>query len=76
VIGEIGSDSSRCSRAGCRSDAVWRVNWRNPRIHDASRVKVWASCEEHREYFEGYLTSRGMPVEITPLGVAVERLEA
>ena len=30
-----------CSRAGCGHAAAWRVNWRNPRIHTADRVKVW-----------------------------------
>jgi hypothetical protein len=61
-----------CSRAGCRADATWRVNWRNPRIHGIDRVKVWVACDEHREYLESYLANRSMPVVVTPIDVAVE----
>lgn len=63
---------AQCSRAGCRSDAVWRINWRNPRIHSLDRVKVWVSCDEHRAFFDEYLTSRGFPLVISPVDVAVE----
>lgn len=61
-----------CSRAGCRTEASWRVNWRNPRIHDASRVKVWLSCDEHRAFFEDYFASRDFPVLVSPVDEAVE----
>jgi hypothetical protein len=64
------TDELRCSRAGCRADAAWSVNWRNPRIHTADRVKVWLACDEHGEYLRDYLGSRGFPVLVTPLGVA------
>ena len=51
----IGSDAPvQCSSAGCSSPAAWRVNWRNPRIHAADRVKVWMG---HRPS-----TPDGMPV--------------
>ncbi len=65
-----------CSRAGCRSAAAWNVNWRNPRIHNEDRVKVWLACDEHREFLYDYLHSRGFPVVVTPFGVAVDRVEA
>jgi hypothetical protein len=65
-----------CSRAGCRADAAWRVNWRNPRIHPEDRVKVWLACDEHREFLEQYLASRGFPVAVTPLDVPVDRVTA
>ncbi len=64
----------RCSRAECAADAVWNVNWRNPRIHSEDRVKVWLACDEHRDYLRDYLGSRGFPVVVTPLDVALDRL--
>lgn len=62
----------RCSRAGCREDSVWTVAWRNPRLHTADRVKIWLACGEHRDFLEGYLSSRGFPVTVVPVGVTVE----
>lgn len=62
----------QCSRAGCRAPASWNVNWRNPKLHSLDRVKVWLACEEHREFLESYLSSRGFPVIVTPLGTAVD----
>lgn len=53
-----------CSRAGCTADATARVEWRNPRIHDESRRKVWLACDEHRDYLRDYLAARDFPVEI------------
>jgi hypothetical protein len=68
----IGSDTSvRCSSAGCRADAAWRVNWRNPRIHSPDRVKVWLACDDHRATLAGYLATRGFPVVVTALDAVV-----
>jgi hypothetical protein len=66
------TDELRCSRAGCRSDASIAVNWRNPRIHTADRVKVWLACDEHGEYLREYLATRGFPVRLTALGETVD----
>jgi hypothetical protein len=74
VIGSVGPDELRCSRAGCREPALFNVNWRNPRLHDESRVKVWLACEEHRSFFIQYFENRGFPVSVSPLGVTVERV--
>ena len=63
-----------CSRAGCRTAAAWSVNWRNPRIHSADRVKVWLACDEHADYLRDYLDARDFPVLVTPLGTAVDRV--
>ncbi|MFT4219527.1 MAG: hypothetical protein QM611_03285 [Microbacterium sp.] len=62
-------DGAVCSRAGCRADAVWLVEWRNPRIHSANRVKAWAACDSHVAYLRDFLAARDFPV-------AVRRLDA
>jgi hypothetical protein len=56
-----------CSRAGCREQATWRVDWRNPKIHTDGRTKTWLACDEHREFLDGFLTSRGFPVTVRAL---------
>lgn len=56
-----------CSRAGCRAEARWRIDWRNPRIHSADRTKTWVACDEHRDYLRDYLAAREFPVSVTPL---------
>jgi hypothetical protein len=68
------TETVQCSRAGCRLTAEWNVNWRNPRLHTADRVKVWLACPEHRDFLHDYLASRGFPVVVTPFGVDVERV--
>ncbi|WP_240665717.1 hypothetical protein [Agromyces sp. LHK192] len=60
-----------CSRAGCRESARWRVDWRNPRIHDESRVKTWLACDEHVEYLRDFLASRSFPVAVAPFDPTV-----
>ncbi|UFS61100.1 hypothetical protein LQ955_06310 [Subtercola endophyticus] len=62
--------SRECSRAGCRSEAVWSIGWRNPRIHSADRVKVWVACDEHVEFLREFLLARDFPVAVTPLDAA------
>jgi hypothetical protein len=62
----------QCSRAGCRETARWNVNWRNPRIHSADRVKVWLACDDHADFLRDYLATRDFPVVVTPLGETVE----
>lgn len=70
--GDAGSDAPRCSSAGCGAPAAWRVNWRNPRIHAADRVKVWLACDAHRGTLGDYLATRGFPVVVTALDQPVE----
>lgn len=71
LLGGSGDPGTRCSAAGCTADAAWRVNWRNPRIHSADRVKVWLACDAHRETLEAYLATRGFPVLVSPLAEPV-----
>ncbi|HZK04792.1 MAG TPA: hypothetical protein VFC82_02980 [Actinomycetaceae bacterium] len=56
-----------CSARGCRKSAEYALVWRNPRIHDASRRKVWLACEEHGGHLHEYLASRGFPVDAMPI---------
>lgn len=69
-----GPEAPICSRAGCSESAEWNVNWRNPKIHGADRVKVWLACEEHRGYLSEYLAARDFPVVVTALSEHLERL--
>ena len=63
----FGETAVRCSASGCNDAANWRVNWRNPRIHSADRVKVWLACDAHRRTLDDYLTTRGFPTIVTAL---------
>ena len=56
-----------CSRAGCRETASWRIEWRNPRIHTADRVKVWLACDEHRKSLADFVALRGFLIEVVPV---------
>lgn len=60
-------DEASCSRAGCRESAAWRLDWRNPRIHTADRVKTWLACDEHVEYLREFLAARDFPLTVSPL---------
>jgi hypothetical protein len=67
-------EAPTCSRSGCTDDAVWNVNWRNPKIHGADRVKIWLACGDHREFLSEFLAARDFPVQVTPLGVHLDRV--
>ena len=56
-----------CSRAGCRAAARWRIDWRNPRIHAAGRLKTWVACDAHVGYLREFLSARDFPLTVTPL---------
>lgn len=67
-------DSATCSRAGCREAALWRLDWRNPRIHTGGRVKTWLACDAHCGYLSDFLAARDFPlsVELLPESEASE----
>jgi len=70
VLGSLGRPVEErlvCSRRGCRNDAAWRLLWNNPRIHTPERRKVWLACDEHRDWLQDYLTSRGLWKETLPV---------
>ncbi|MDI2098149.1 hypothetical protein QF206_04110 [Klugiella sp. YN-L-19] len=75
MIGLGGGPAGRvCSRAGCGAAAAWCINWRNPRIHPESRVKIWLACDDHRDWLRDYLAARAFPVVVTPIDEPLERL--
>lgn len=59
-----------CSAKGCRAAATHAVIWRNPKLHDAARRKVWTACPDHREHLSSYVDLRGFLIEV----VAVSEL--
>ena len=59
-----------CSRAGCRAEAVWRLEWRNPRIHTPDRRKEWGACDAHVDYLRGFLAARDFPLTVDRLAAA------
>lgn len=68
----LGDAPVACSSAGCAAAAVWRINWRNPRIHTPDRVKVWLACDAHRESLRDYLATRGFPVLVSDMDSPVD----
>lgn len=56
-----------CSRKACGGPASWQLLWNNPRIHTPERRKVWLACNEHRDWLQDYLTTRGLWKETLPL---------
>lgn len=68
----FGDPGTRCSSSGCTTEAAWRVNWRNPRIHGPERVKVWLACDAHRATLADYLSSRGFPVLVSAFAEPVD----
>lgn len=53
-----------CSAKGCRTAAVWAIEWRNPRIHDDARRKVWVACDEHLPRLRDFLSARSFPLAV------------
>jgi hypothetical protein len=49
----------RCSAKGCRAAASVDLHWRNPKLHDAARVKHWLACETHQDHLKDFLATRG-----------------
>lgn len=57
-----------CSRAECKNPAEFKIEWRNPKIHDESRTKTWLACAEHKDYLSEYLSARNFPVTVLSFG--------
>lgn len=48
-----------CSAKGCRAAATIDLQWRNPKLHDRTRVKHWLACDAHADHLAEYLSVRG-----------------
>ncbi|KAB1650571.1 hypothetical protein F8O04_08140 [Pseudoclavibacter endophyticus] len=66
--GKPAFDEPVCSRADCTEAATHRVEWRNPRIHEAGRIKIWLACDDHLEFLSGFLRARDFPVRVHRVG--------
>lgn len=55
-----------CSAKGCRADAVWQLQWNNPKLHTPDRRKIWLACDDHRESLEHFLGARGFLKDTVP----------
>jgi len=66
-VSEMGADQLRCSAKGCRAPATTDLTWRNPRLHDAARVKHWLACDEHAEFLADFLARRSFLLTRAPL---------
>jgi hypothetical protein len=53
------ADERICSARGCRAAATTDLQWRNPRLHDAARVKHWLACDAHADHLADFLSRRG-----------------
>jgi hypothetical protein len=58
----------RCSARGCREAATVELRWRNPTLHDESRVKIWLACEAHEDSLADFLDRRSFLLERADLG--------
>lgn len=56
-----------CSAKGCRSEALWALQWNNPKLHDAERRKTWLACDDHRQHLENFLGARSFLRETIPV---------
>jgi hypothetical protein len=48
-----------CSARGCRSSAIWALQWNNPKLHTPERRKTWLACDSHRQSLAEHLSVRG-----------------
>ena len=60
-------DLPRCSAKGCRAPATTDLSWRNPRLHDAGRVKHWLACDDHADGLADFLARRNFLLGRGPL---------
>jgi hypothetical protein len=61
------TEPPRCSAKGCRQAATLDLQWRNPGLHDAARVKHWLACAEHADGLADFLARRGFLLGRHPL---------
>ena len=62
----VGPDRAVCSAKGCQNEAVWDLQWNNPKIHTPERRKSWLACDEHRGSLSDFLGARGFLRDVVP----------
>lgn len=67
MLGGIHPEEHECSRAGCTQTAFRAIRWRNPKIHDVERRKIWLACEDHLDYLRDFLEARSFPLEVVAI---------
>jgi hypothetical protein len=60
------ADRPRCSAKGCRAPATEDLQWRNPKLHDAARVKHWMACAQHADGLSDFLAARDFLLARSP----------
>ena len=48
-----------CAARGCRQNAVFDLQWQNPKLHPPERRKHWLACSAHRDQLAEFLRVRG-----------------
>jgi hypothetical protein len=66
-VSDQDDEAPRCSAKGCRAAASVDLHWRNPKLHDAARVKHWLACEAHAEQLADFLAVRSFLLDRTSL---------
>lgn len=62
-----------CSARDCTIEAVWGLEWNNPKLHTPERRKVWLACEEHRVTLGDFLGARSFLRDTVPVADARPR---
>jgi hypothetical protein len=57
----------RCAARDCREPASVDLQWRNPRLHDETRVKHWPACPAHENSLADFLDRRGFLIVRAPV---------
>lgn len=65
-MSEYDEPADRCSAKRCSNEALWALQWNNPRLHTPERRKVWLACAEHRGTLSDFLGARGFLRDVTP----------
>jgi hypothetical protein len=66
-IADGSAERPRCSAKGCRAPATEDLRWRNPRLHDAARLKHWPACPDHADKLADFLAARDFLIERVPV---------
>jgi hypothetical protein len=61
------AEPQRCSARDCRAAATIELSWRNPKLHDAARVKTWLACDDHADSLAEFLSRRNFLLGRRPL---------